>query len=434
MLIRRKIMQYNDMSKEELLALKESLNKEYAEAKAKGLALDMSRGKPSAKQLDVSLGLLDTINSSSDLKTLDGTDCRNYGVLDGIPEAKKLMADMMGTTPDHVIVYGNASLNIMYDQISRAYTHGILGNTPWCKLDKVKFLCPVPGYDRHFAITERFGIEMINIPMSESGPDMGMVEEYVSNDASVKGIWCVPKYSNPQGYTYSEETVKRMAALKPAAEDFRIFWDNAYVIHDLYDDNKDEIADIISECEKAGNPDMVFEFASTSKVSFPGSGIAALATSANNIADIKKQLTIQTIGHDKLNQLRHVRFFKDINGLKEHMRKHAEFMRPKFEAVESVLEEELGGLGIGSWTEPKGGYFISFEAMDGCAKAIVAKCKEAGVKLTGAGATFPYGKDPKDSNIRIAPSFPTPEEMKQAADLFVLCVKLVSVEKLLENK
>lgn len=434
MLIRRKIMQYNDMSKEELLVLKESLNKEYAEAKAKGLALDMSRGKPSAKQLDVSLGLLDTINSSSDLKALDGTDCRNYGVLDGIPEAKKLMADMMGTTPDHVIVYGNASLNIMYDQISRAYTHGILGNTPWCKLDKVKFLCPVPGYDRHFAITERFGIEMINIPMSESGPDMGMVEEYVSKDASVKGIWCVPKYSNPQGYTYSEETVKRMAALKPAAEDFRIFWDNAYVIHDLYDDNKDEIADIISECEKAGNPDMVFEFASTSKVSFPGSGIAALATSANNIADIKKQLTIQTIGHDKLNQLRHVRFFKDINGLKEHMRKHAEFMRPKFEAVESVLEEELGGLGIGSWTEPKGGYFISFDAMDGCAKAIVAKCKEAGVKLTGAGATFPYGKDPKDSNIRIAPSFPTPEEMKQAADLFVLCVKLVSVEKLLENK
>ena len=434
MLIRRKIMQYNDMSKEELLALKESLNKEYAEAKAKGLALDMSRGKPSAKQLDVSLGLLDTINSSSDLKTLDGTDCRNYGVLDGIPEAKKLMADMMGTTPDHVIVYGNASLNIMYDQISRAYTHGILGNTPWCKLDKVKFLCPVPGYDRHFAITERFGIEMINIPMSESGPDMGMVEEYVSNDASVKGIWCVPKYSNPQGYTYSEETVKRMAALKPAAEDFRIFWDNAYVIHDLYDDNKDEIADIISECEKAGNPDMVFEFCSTSKVTFPGAGIAALATSANNIADIKKQLTIQTIGHDKLNQLRHVRFFKDINGLKEHMRKHAEFIRPKFEAVESVLEEELSGLGIGSWTEPKGGYFISFDAMDGCAKAIVAKCKEAGVKLTGAGATFPYGKDPKDSNIRIAPSFPTPEEMKQAADLFVLCVKLVSVEKLLENK
>lgn len=427
-------MQYCEMSKEELLKLKEELDETYKEAQSKGLSLNMSRGKPSATQLNITMDMLDTINSSSDMKSEDGTDCRNYGVLDGIPEAKKLMADIMGTTPEHVIIYGNASLNIMYDQVSRAYTHGLLGNTPWCKLDKVKFLCPVPGYDRHFAITERFGIEMINIPMSESGPDMGMVEEYVSKDASVKGIWCVPKYSNPQGYTYSEETVKRMAALKPAAEDFRIFWDNAYVIHDLYDDNKDEIADIISECEKAGNPDMVFEFASTSKVSFPGSGIAALATSANNIADIKKQLTIQTIGHDKLNQLRHVRFFKDINGLKEHMRKHAEFMRPKFEAVESVLEEELGGLGIGSWTEPKGGYFISFDAMDGCAKAIVAKCKEAGVKLTGAGATFPYGKDPKDSNIRIAPSFPTPEEMKQAADLFVLCVKLVSVEKLLENK
>ena len=427
-------MQYNDMSKEELLALKESLNKEYAEAKAKGLALDMSRGKPSAKQLDVSLGLLDTINSSSDLKALDGTDCRNYGVLDGIPEAKKLMADMMGTTPDHVIVYGNASLNIMYDQISRAYTHGILGNTPWCKLDKVKFLCPVPGYDRHFAITERFGIEMINIPMSESGPDMGMVEEYVSKDASVKGIWCVPKYSNPQGYTYSEETVKRMAALKPAAEDFRIFWDNAYVIHDLYDDNKDEIADIISECEKAGNPDMVFEFASTSKVSFPGSGIAALATSANNIADIKKQLTIQTIGHDKLNQLRHVRFFKDINGLKEHMRKHAAIIRPKFEYLIGALDKELGGLEIGEWTRPIGGYFVSFDSLDGCAKEIVAKCKEAGVVLTGAGSAYPYKKDPDDRNIRLAPTFPPLEDLKKAAEVFILCVKLVSVNKLLSDK
>ena len=427
-------MQYNDMSKEELLTLKESLNKEYAEAKAKGLSLDMSRGKPSAKQLDVSLGILDTINGSSVLKSEDGTDCRNYGVLDGIPEAKKLMADMMNTTPDHVIVYGNASLNIMYDQISRAYTHGILGNTPWCKLDKVKFLCPVPGYDRHFAITERFGIEMINIPMTESGPDMDMVEEYVNNDESVKGIWCVPKYSNPQGYTYSDETVKRMASLKPAAKDFRLFWDNAYIVHDIYDDNRDELLDIISECEKAGNPDMVFEFSSTSKISFPGSGIAALAASDANLADIKKQLTIQTIGHDKLNQLRHVRYFKDINGIKEHMKKHAEYMRPKFEAVLEVLESELGGLGIGTWTNPKGGYFISFDAMEGCAKEIVAKCKEAGVKLTGAGATFPYGLDPKDSNIRIAPSFPTPEELKQAADLFVLSVKLVSVEKLLENK
>lgn len=427
-------MQYNDMSKEELLALKESLNKEYAEAKAKGLALDMSRGKPSAKQLDVSLGLLDTINSSSDLKALDGTDCRNYGVLDGIPEAKKLMADMMGTTPDHVIVYGNASLNIMYDQISRAYTHGILGNTPWCKLDKVKFLCPVPGYDRHFAITEHFGIEMINIPMSENGPDMDMIEKYVNNDESVKGIWCVPKYSNPQGYTYSDETVKRFAALKPAAKDFRIFWDNAYVIHHLYEDKQDEILDIISECEKAGNPDMVFEFASTSKVSFPGSGMAALASSEANVADIKKQLTIQTIGHDKINQLRHVRYFKNLEGVKAHMMKHAAQMRPKFEATLKVLKEELTGLGIGTWSEPRGGYFISFDAMEGCAKAIVAKCKDAGVVLTNAGATFPYGKDPKDSNIRIAPSFPTPEEMELASDIFVLCVKIVSIEKILETK
>ena len=425
---------YRDMSREELLELKSRLEKEFEDVKGKGLKLDMSRGKPSKAQLDLSMGMMDVLKSTSDLVCEEGVDCRNYGVIDGIKEAKQLLSDMMEVPKDNIIIFGNSSLNVMYDTVARAMTHGIMGSTPWAKLDKVKFLCPVPGYDRHFAITERFGIEMINIPMSESGPDMGMVEEYVSKDASVKGIWCVPKYSNPQGYTYSEETVKRMAALKPAAEDFRIFWDNAYVIHDLYDDNKDEIADIISECEKAGNPDMVFEFASTSKVSFPGSGIAALATSANNIADIKKQLTIQTIGHDKLNQLRHVRFFKDINGLKEHMRKHAEFIRPKFEAVESVLEEELSGLGIGSWTEPKGGYFISFDAMDGCAKAIVAKCKEAGVKLTGAGATFPYGKDPKDSNIRIAPSFPTPEEMKQAADLFVLCVKLVSVEKLLENK
>jgi DNA-binding transcriptional MocR family regulator len=275
---------------------------------------------------------------------------------------------------------------------------------------------------------------MINIPMSESGPDMDLVEKYVNSDETVKGIWCVPKYSNPQGFTYSDETVKRFANLKPAAKDFRIFWDNAYVIHHLYDDKQDEILDIISECEKAGNPDMVFEFASTSKVSFPGAGISAIAASADNIADIKKQLTIQTIGHDKINQLRHVRYFKNIDGLKEHMKKHAEQMRPKFEAVLEVLDKELGGLGIGSWYAPRGGYFISFEAMDGCAKQIVAKCKEAGVTLTNAGATFPYGKDPKDSNIRIAPSFPTPEEMAQASDLFVLCVKLVSVEKLLEAK
>ena len=425
---------YQNLSKEQLLALKSELEASYEEKKALNLQLDMSRGKPSPSQLDVSLGLMDALNSNSVLKSEDGTDCRNYGVLDGIPEAKKLMADMMGTTADHIIIFGNASLTIMYDSISRSYTHGVLGSTPWCKLDKVKFLCPVPGYDRHFAITERFGIEMINVPMTQDGPDMDMVEELVANDDSIKGIWCVPKYSNPQGYCYSDETVRRFANLKPAAKDFRIYWDNAYVIHHLYEDNQVEIPDNISECEKAGNPNLVYEFASTSKVSFPGSGIAAMAASAENLADVKKQMTIQTIGYDKLNQLRHVAYFKNIDGLKAHMKKHADAMRPKFEAVLKVLDEELTGAEIGSWVKPLGGYFISFDAMEGCAKKIVAKCKEAGVTLTNAGATFPYGKDPKDSNIRIAPSFPTPEEMAVATDLFVLCVKLVSVEKLLENK
>lgn len=425
---------YQNLSKEQLLALKSELEASYEEKKALNLQLDMSRGKPSPSQLDVSLGLMDALNSKSILKSEDGTDCRNYGVLDGIPEAKKLMADMMGTTPEHVIVFGNASLTIMYDSISRSYSHGVLGSTPWCKLDHVKFLCPVPGYDRHFAITERFGIEMINIPMTENGPDMDMVEELVAKDDSIKGIWCVPKYSNPQGLCYSDETVRRFANLKPAAKDFRIYWDNAYVIHHLYEDNQVEILDIISECEKAGNPNMVYEFASTSKVSFPGSGIAALAASEENLADVKKQMTIQTIGYDKINQLRHVAYFKNIDGLKAHMKKHADSMRPKFEAVLDVLDKELSGAEIGTWVKPLGGYFISFDAMEGCAKKIVAKCKEAGVTLTNAGATFPYGKDPKDSNIRIAPSFPTPEEMAQATDLFVLCVKLVSVEKLLESK
>ena len=425
---------YQEMSREELLKEKESLEQQYKEICKKGLKLDMSRGKPSIAQLNLSMGMMDVFHSESDLKCEDGTDCRNYGVLDGIPEAKRLLASIAEVNPNNIMIFGNSSLNVMYDTVARAYMFGLLGHTPWCKLDKVKFLCPVPGYDRHFRITEFFGIEMINVPMTPEGPDMDMIEELVANDASIKGIWCVPKYSNPQGYTYSDETVKRMAALKPAAKDFRIFWDNAYVIHHLYDDKQDEILDIISECEKAGNPDMVFEFASTSKVTFPGSGVAALATSKDNVADIKKQMTIQTIGHDKINQLRHVRYFKNVAGLKEHMKKHAEFMRPKFEATLKVLEDELTGLGIGTWSEPRGGYFISFDAMEGCAKAIVAKCKEAGVILTNAGATFPYGKDPKDSNIRIAPSFPTPEEMSEAAELFVLCTKLVSVEKLLEQK
>lgn len=422
---------YKEMSRSELEVLHKELEQAYEDAKGKGLKLDMSRGKPAASQLDMTMPILDVLNAESSLKTEGGADCRNYGVLDGIPEAKALMGEMLGVPAENVIVCGNASLTIMYDTVSRSFTHGVCGSTPWCKLDKVKFLCPAPGYDRHFAITEHFGVEMITVPMTPEGPDMNMVQEYVEHDPAVKGIWCVPKYSNPQGFTYSAETVKRFAALNPAAEDFRIFWDNAYVIHDLYEDGGDELLDILSECEKAGHPDMVYEFASTSKVSFAGSGIAAVASSVKNLDAIRKTMTIQTIGYDKINQLRHVRYFKNLDGLKSQMKKEAAIMRPKFEAVISTLEKELDGLGIAEWTKPKGGYFISFETMEGCAKKVVAKCKEAGVVLTGAGATFPYGKDPKDSNIRIAPSFPTPEEMEQAAELFVLCVKLVSVEKLL---
>ncbi len=424
---------YKDLSKEELLTLQEQLNKDYEDAKSKGLKLDMSRGKPAASQLDMEMDFLNVLNADSILKTEAGVDCRNYGVMDGIPEARKLIGDVIGVPAENVIIFGNASLNIMYDTVARSEIFGVMGETPWCRLDKVKFLCPVPGYDRHFAITEQFGIEMINVPMTEDGPDMDMVEALVNTDPAVKGIWCVPKYSNPQGYTYSDETVKRFAALKPAAKDFRIYWDNAYAIHDLYEDKKDTLLDILSECEKAGNPDMVYEFCSTSKVMFPGSGIAALASSKANLDFIKKYMTIQTIGYDKINQLRHVRYFKDAEGMKAHMMKHAAIMRPKFEAVLHVLESELNGLEIGSWTEPKGGYFISFDALEGCAKKIVEKCKEAGVVLTGAGATYPYKKDPKDSNIRLAPSFPTPEELAMATDLFVLCVKLVSVEKLLKE-
>lgn len=425
---------YKDLSRDELLQLQSELKQQYEDKKALGLRLNMARGKPAPAQLDICNEILDVIGSSSDLNASDGTDTRNYGCMEGIPEARQLMADVMGTRPENVIVYGNSSLSIMYDSVSRSYTHGVCQSTPWCRLDKVKWLCPAPGYDRHFAITQHFGIEMIVIPMTPDGPDMDMVEQYVNNDESVKGIWCVPKYSNPQGYVYSDETVRRFAALKPAASDFRIYWDNAYAVHHLYDDNQAELLDIISECEKAGNPDIVYEFASTSKISFAGSGIAALASSSANLEDIKKTMTIQTIGYDKVNQLRHVLYYKDINGIKEHMKKYAEVIRPKFEAALDILEKELSGLGIGSWIKPYGGYFISFDAMAGCAQKIVAMCKDAGLIMTGAGATFPYGKDPKDSNIRIAPSFPTVEEMAQAAELFTLCVKLASVEKLLETK
>lgn len=422
---------YKEMSRDELAALKKELEKEFEEAKGKGLKLDMSRGKQSTAQLDMTMSIMNVFDADSVLETEEGVDCRNYGLMDGIPEAKKLLGDMIGVPAQNVIVFGNSSLSIMFDTISHAMTHGIMGSTPWCKLDNVKFLCPAPGYDRHFKITEYFGIEMITIPMTEEGPDMDLVEKYVNEDAAVKGIWCVPKYSNPSGVSYSDATVKRFANLKPAAKDFRIIWDNAYAVHHLYPDKRDEILEILSECEKAGNPDIVFELCSTSKVTFAGGGIAGIAASKANLDYVREAMTVMTIGYDKINQLRHVKYFKNIDGLMEHMMKHADIIRPKFEAVLSVLDKELSGLGIGEWTKPVGGYFISFNALEGCAKAIVAKCKEAGVTLTGAGATYPYGKDPKDSNIRIAPTFPTPEEMAAATDLFVLCVKLVSVDKLL---
>lgn len=424
---------YKDRSKEELLREKSLLEAQYRDFQGKGLKLDMSRGKPSAAQLDLSMGMMDVLDCFTDLKCEAGIDCRNYGVMDGIPEAKRLLGELIEVPAENIIIYGNSSLNVMFDVVSHAYTHGVMGMTPWCKLDKVKFLCPVPGYDRHFSITEYFGIEMINVPMTPDGPDMDMVEELVSEDETIKGIWCVPKYSNPQGYTYSDETVRRFAALKPAAKDFRIFWDNAYNVHHLYGEPQDVILELLNECEKAGNPDMVYKFSSTSKISFPGSGVAAISASKANLDDLRTQLTVQTIGHDKLNQLRHVRYFKNIRGIEKQMEKHADIMRPKFEAVLDILERELGGLEVGTWTKPHGGYFISFDAMEGCAKAIVAKAKDAGVVMTGAGATYPYKKDPHDSNIRIAPSFPPIDELIQATELFVLCVKLVSVDKLLEK-
>ena len=421
---------YTEMSETELKEQLAVLTKEYEAAKAKGLKLDMSRGKPSPAQIDVSNEILDVVNSKTGCISDSGTDCRNYGIMEGIPEARQLMGEFLRVPKENVFVCGNASLNIMYDCVSSAMLFGIMGSTPWCHLDKVKFLCPVPGYDRHFKITELMGIEMINIPMTENGPDMDMVEKLVSSDSSIKGIWCVPKYSNPQGIVYSDETVKRFAALKPAAKDFRIYWDNAYALHYIYDENI-EIPEILSECAKAGNPDLVYEFCSTSKISFAGGGISAIASSEANLKWISKRMNVETISYDKINQLRHVRYFKNGDGLRAHMRKHAEFLRPKFDAVLEILDRELDGLGAGSWMKPMGGYFISFDAVPGCAKAIVNKCKEAGVVLTGAGATYPYGKDPDDSNIRIAPSYPTLEDLKQAAELFALCAKLATVEKLL---
>lgn len=426
-----KNQQYKNMSEEELRTLYEDLKIAYEKKKALGLKLNMSRGKPGKSQLDMEANFFNTLNPNVNFNSEMGIDCRNYGELTGIHETRMLMGDVLGVKESRVFIFGNSSLNVMYDTVARSMLFGVCGSTPWCKLDKIKWLCPVPGYDRHFAITEQFGIEMINIPMKSDGPDMDLVEKYVNNDPAVKGIWCTPKYSNPGGVTYSEEVVNRFAHLKPAAEDFRIYWDNAYVIHDLYEDKRDELPEILHACKEAGNPDIVFEFCSTSKVTFPGSGIAAMASSKKNLEFIKNIISIQTIGHDKLNQLRHVRYFKNVEGMKNHMKKHAALIRPKFETILSALDKELTGLGIGEWTNPNGGYFISFDSMEGCAKRIVQLCKEAGVILTGAGATYPYKKDPKDSNIRLAPTYPSLEEIAQAVEIFILCVKLASCEKLL---
>ena len=426
---------YHSLTTEQLQQLHAQLTNEYTEFQKRGLKLDMSRGKPAADQLELSVGILDVINSHSDPKTSDGFDIRNYGVLDGVKEAKELFAELYGVGTDEIIVGGASSLNMMYDAITRAMLHGVAGvEIPWVKQGKLKWLCPVPGYDRHFAVCQNLGIEMINIPMTPTGPDMDLVEKLVSEDPAIKGIWCIPKYSNPQGITYSDETVRRFANLNPAAPDFRIFWDNAYVIHDLYPEDKDQLLDLFAELKKTGKEDMVYMFSSTSKISFPGSGVAVMMGSRKNLDFARKDITIQTIGPDKINQLRHVRFFKNTENIMKHMERQAEFLRPKFRATLDKLEAELSGLEIATWLNPKGGYFITLDTLEGCAKNVVAKCAEGGVKLTNAGATHPYGKDPLDTAIRIAPTYPCIEELEQALELFCICVKLVSIEKILETR
>lgn len=423
---------YAEMDNVRLAALKEELEREYGEIKARGLALNMARGKPAKAQLDLSMPLLETVTTMEDCVAADGTDCRNYGVGFGLPEAKEFMACMLDDEPDNVIVFGNASLNIMYDTVARCWMFGTLGSEPWGKLDTVKWICPAPGYDRHFGVTEEFGIEMIPVPMTDEGPDMDEVERIAASDASVKGIWCVPKYSNPTGITYSDETVRRFAALRPAAKDFKIMWDNAYCVHDLTD-TPDTLLNLYELCCENGTEDQVMIFASTSKISFPGAGVAALATSDNNIKDFKVHTLTQTIGPDKLNQLRHVLFLHDINGVHALMKGHRAILEPKFRLCELMLEESVGDLGIAEWNKPNGGYFISVDVLDGCAKRVVQLCKEAGVVLTDAGATYPYGKDPHDSNIRLAPSFPPLEELEQAMEVFCTAIKLAAAEKLLAN-
>lgn len=406
---------------------------QYGEFKAKGLNLDMSRGKPAPNQLDLSMPMLDLLTSADILKAENGMDTRNYGGIDGIPEAKKLFADILDVKPENVIVGGNSSLSLMYDSIARSMTFGVLGATPWSKLDKVKFLCPAPGYDRHFAVTETFGIEMITIPMLFDGPDMDMVEKLVAADDTIKGIWSVPMYSNPTGITYSDTVIKRLAALKPKAGDFRIYWDNAYCVHHL-SETPDTMLNIVAECEAAGNKNLVLEFASTSKVSFSGGGVAVMVASVENLNFARKYMNIQSIGPDKMNQLRHVRFFKDADGVKEHMNKHRALLQPKFDCVLDILKAQIDPYAIGSYHRPRGGYFISFDAVDGCAKRIYELCKAAGVVLTTVGATFPYGIDPSDKNIRLAPTYPPVSELKDAMELFCICVKLATLEKELKQK
>ncbi len=424
-------MRLSAMTVEELQKMQAELQQQYEDYKKLGLSLNMSRGKPSKAQLDLSLPMLDI----KEITAEDGTDARNYGVLDGLPEAKRFMAEFMSVPEENLIVFGNSSLNIMYDTVMRAYVFGVLPEaTPWKDQGKLKFLCPAPGYDRHFGVTEAFGFELITVPMTPAGPDMDIVEKLVKDDPQIKGIWCVPKYSNPEGYVYSDETVRRMAAMPTAADDFRVFWDNAYCVHYLDLDDQAEIPNFLAECAKAGHPERPYIFGSTSKITFPGAGLAAFAAGDETIKYVKKLMASQTIGHDKLNQLRHVKFFGDRAGLMRHMAKHADILRPKFQMVAETLERELGGLGCADWTTPKGGYFMSFNTLPGLAKKVVAMCKAAGVELTGAGATYPYGKDPDDKNIRLAPSMPPVEDLKIAAELFCLCVKLASVEKLLEEK
>jgi len=401
------------------------LMEEYREIASKGLKLDMSRGKPGVDQLELSSGLFSGDECHEKLIAASGVDCRNYGGLDGLPEAKKLFADMLEVAPENIIIGGNSSLNIMYDTVVRAMLLGVYGGHPWIHCEDVAFLCPAPGYDRHFAICEQLGIKMISVPMTPTGPDMDKVEALVSSNPSIKGIWCVPKYSNPDGITYSDETVRRFAALRPAAKDFRIFWDDAYCVHDL-DEEGDTLLNLLHEAEKLGNEDMVYIFASTSKITFPGAGVALMAASKNNVELIKKQITVQTIGPDKLNQLRHVRFFGSPEGIRAHMEKHAAILRPKFNTVLNMLEKELTGLA--EWNRPRGGYFISV-FLKGCsARRVVRLCREAGVVLTPAGATYPYGIDPDDSNIRLAPSFPCVEELQKAMEIFCLAVKIASCE------